>query len=252
MSLQAVSWALYGDHGELDPTSKLVLIVLADHAGEHGLAWPSRPTIARAVGCSVDTVDRRIRRLIDDGLVEYAGENYLPAAYAEIPVDRRPRAYRLAGPQAAASRGRRMRRPGPQNAATGVAELCGPNPKNPKNIARARDVLWVLWEQRARARRPTDPHPGPVRRADRVRRTRGRRARRPQGPPRPHQGAARIMTRYRKTIVAVVGAVLTFLYFAQAQDLIGEPAQSWLLVVLLTATSLGVWAVPNTDRVDWS
>lgn len=53
------------------------------------------------------------------------------------------------------------------------------------------------------------------------------------------------MARYRKAIVAALGAVLTFLYYAQAADLIASPAADWIMVSILTATAVGVYQVPN-------
>ena len=53
------------------------------------------------------------------------------------------------------------------------------------------------------------------------------------------------MSRYRKAIVAALGAVLTFLYYAQAAALIDGPAADWIMVTILTATAVGVYRVPN-------
>lgn len=41
--------------------------VLADMAGRDGAAWPSRRTLADAIGVSVDTVDRAVTELVDLG-----------------------------------------------------------------------------------------------------------------------------------------------------------------------------------------
>lgn len=122
MSVQHVAWALYGRHrGDLDPSSRLVLVVLADHAGTDGVAWPGRDTIARAVGVSVDTVDRRLAGLARLGLITRAAADEVPHAWQSIRPDRRPRAYRLnfTGPQPAAS----PRATGPH--ASGAAEPNG-------------------------------------------------------------------------------------------------------------------------------
>lgn len=96
VSLTALSWALYGEHGELDPAARMVLVVLADHAGTEHVAWPSRATMAAAAGVSHDTVERRLRELTDRGLIRRAEPAELPAAWHGHRADRRPHAYRLA------------------------------------------------------------------------------------------------------------------------------------------------------------
>jgi hypothetical protein len=98
-----MTWALYGDHGNLDPTARLILIVLAEHAGaDDAVAWPSRTRIAKVAGVSVDTVDRRLTELAAAGLIREATADEVPAAWAAWRPDRRPKAYRITGPQFAA------------------------------------------------------------------------------------------------------------------------------------------------------
>lgn len=97
MTLAALTWALYGDHGDLDPTARLVLVVLGDHAGTEGIAWPSRQTMAAAAGCSHDTVERRLRELVDRGLIRRADPDECPHAWRSHRADRRPNAYVLTG-----------------------------------------------------------------------------------------------------------------------------------------------------------
>lgn len=41
--------------------------VLARHADDEGLSYPARSRLAKLCGCSVDSVDRRIRELVDGG-----------------------------------------------------------------------------------------------------------------------------------------------------------------------------------------
>lgn len=91
MSLRATLWALY-DAPTTDPTAKLVLLVLADHAGDDGRdAFPSVAKIARAAGVTERTVQRHLRDLEAAGLIvkgdgEKAGRaikrsGYIPTTY---------------------------------------------------------------------------------------------------------------------------------------------------------------------------
>lgn len=69
MSVDAVSWALKAQG--VSPRAKLVLIGLADSADKDGWdCYPGRKTLAEAGACSLDTVDRALRELIDAGLIE--------------------------------------------------------------------------------------------------------------------------------------------------------------------------------------
>ena len=54
---------------ELKPTAKLVLMSLADAADEHGVCWPSIPTLARKCCISTRTVQRIMQELMDNGLL---------------------------------------------------------------------------------------------------------------------------------------------------------------------------------------
>lgn len=68
MSIEAMVWAL--EVQGLDPTDKLVLLGIANHADRHGgNAFPSLATLAIYVGRSEQTVRRSIRRLEQIGLV---------------------------------------------------------------------------------------------------------------------------------------------------------------------------------------
>ena len=53
----------------LKPTAKLVLMSLADAADDHGVCWPSVPTLARKCCISTRTVQRIIGELVDAGLL---------------------------------------------------------------------------------------------------------------------------------------------------------------------------------------
>lgn len=92
MSIADVDWALR-QVKDIDPTSKLILIGLANHAsGENGEgAWPSRTTLAEYAGTSVKTVQRRLELLQEAGLIK-RGDQHLVSHYRP---DRRPVVYDL-------------------------------------------------------------------------------------------------------------------------------------------------------------
>lgn len=54
---------------QLPPRVKLVLMSLADAADDHGVCWPSVPTLARKCGVTTRTVRRAIQHLIASGLL---------------------------------------------------------------------------------------------------------------------------------------------------------------------------------------
>lgn len=60
MSIRAMNWAW---QVELEPSSKLLLLALADIADDKGLAWPSVSTLARKSCVSVRTAQRVLRQL---------------------------------------------------------------------------------------------------------------------------------------------------------------------------------------------
>lgn len=66
MSIAAMNWAW---RQQLAPTAKLVLMSLADAADDHGVCWPSVPTVARKCGVSSRTVRRIMQRLIAHDLL---------------------------------------------------------------------------------------------------------------------------------------------------------------------------------------
>lgn len=67
MSGKAMGWALE-QKTEL-PVDKLILIALGNFADETHQCFPSRRKLSDLAMCSLDTVDRAIKRLIDSGLV---------------------------------------------------------------------------------------------------------------------------------------------------------------------------------------
>ena len=73
MSVRALSWALEQDG--LSPTDKLVLIAMADSAGDSGRSYSSYRTILRITGHSrEDTINEAQKRLVDLGKLVDTGE----------------------------------------------------------------------------------------------------------------------------------------------------------------------------------
>ena len=63
-----MSWVL--DHSPYEGKARLVHLVLADHANDDGLCWPSQQRIAKRAGCSVEHVRTTVKQLVKDGFVE--------------------------------------------------------------------------------------------------------------------------------------------------------------------------------------
>lgn len=67
MSWQATAWAV--DQKVGPPARKLLLLVLANYADEHGICWPSQETLASNAGMSLDTVQRQTKKLQETGFL---------------------------------------------------------------------------------------------------------------------------------------------------------------------------------------
>ena len=67
MSFQAMAWAV--NQPEITPTSKLILIILANYADEKSSCFPSREHISKLANCDERTVRRSIKQLQDQGLI---------------------------------------------------------------------------------------------------------------------------------------------------------------------------------------
>ncbi|HEV8024533.1 MAG TPA: helix-turn-helix domain-containing protein, partial [Candidatus Nanopelagicales bacterium] len=67
MSLDALKWAWEQDCP--NPTAKLVLMALADHANSDGECWPSMKRVAELTGISTRQVSTHITKLEDLGYV---------------------------------------------------------------------------------------------------------------------------------------------------------------------------------------
>ena len=64
MSIEALSWAMKQNVG--DPTTKLILIIISDHYNDsRGHAFPSQERLSSFAECSVRTVQRHIKTLLD-------------------------------------------------------------------------------------------------------------------------------------------------------------------------------------------
>lgn len=63
--IMSACWPL----GGMSPSQKAVLISLADNANDHGVCWPSIPTIAKRTCLSERTVQQAIKWLVDAGAV---------------------------------------------------------------------------------------------------------------------------------------------------------------------------------------
>jgi hypothetical protein len=70
MSWQATAWAERQTTGS--PARKVLLLVLANYADEHGICWPSQETLGKGTEQSLDTVQRQLRKLADLGLITAA------------------------------------------------------------------------------------------------------------------------------------------------------------------------------------
>jgi Helix-turn-helix domain len=91
VSVDCLSWVF--KHSESEGTARLVLLVLADHAGQGGwVCYPSIKRIAERAKASESAVHRAIRTLVELGEVEIDRQG----AYDErIRKDKRPNLYRI-------------------------------------------------------------------------------------------------------------------------------------------------------------
>lgn len=70
MSIQALTWVIYGASADIKYAAFRTLLVLADHADPQGRgAYPSRSTISRLTGYSVRTVSYALKSLEASGLI---------------------------------------------------------------------------------------------------------------------------------------------------------------------------------------
>jgi hypothetical protein len=119
MSVGAIHWAL-GLTG-IDATAHLLLIQLANLADQDGECFPSRNWLAKRMGCSTDTIDRKVALLRRAGLVDVQTQSHTSGA-------QRVNRYVLAGGRTAAAPSgeggsRTAAAPGGRTAAEGGAAL---------------------------------------------------------------------------------------------------------------------------------
>lgn len=67
MSVKAITWAF--EQTTTLPVDKLILLALADYADQDGTCFPPQTNLAARGMCSIDTVQRVLKRLISAGLV---------------------------------------------------------------------------------------------------------------------------------------------------------------------------------------
>ena len=67
MSIKAIAWAFEQD---VPPTTKLVLLKLADNANDEGLCWPAQSTLSRHTGLARETVNRHVKKLEQLGILK--------------------------------------------------------------------------------------------------------------------------------------------------------------------------------------
>jgi len=68
MSIKIMSWVL--DHSPYEGKARLIHVVLADHANDDGVCWPSQVKIAARAGCSVEHVRVVVGKMIEDGYLK--------------------------------------------------------------------------------------------------------------------------------------------------------------------------------------
>ena len=95
MSIQAFSWAIEQEEVK-DPITQLVLLTLANYAGESGLhTYPSIGRLVKETRLSESTVRRHIAQLMEMGLLVRGNQSFVQ----HIRVDRRPIVYDLVIPE---------------------------------------------------------------------------------------------------------------------------------------------------------
>lgn len=96
MSWQALTWAIQrGKDYELEPTSRHIMLTLANYADPEGNdIYPSLGTLSADTGLAEATLRRHIKHLIRVGLLDY-GDQAVVAANPKIRADKRPKCYRF-------------------------------------------------------------------------------------------------------------------------------------------------------------
>lgn len=95
MSLEAYIWAGNLRLDECDGTAFRVLLKYADRVDQYGrTAWYTASDLASDLGCSVSTIRRAVRELVESGLMSRGDQRYVQ----HIPANYRPIVYDLETP----------------------------------------------------------------------------------------------------------------------------------------------------------
>ena len=73
MSMQTMAWAreaMMDLPTSMSATSRLLLLLLADHANEQGVCWPTVSHLADEVACTPRSVQRSIKALVEHGVLQ--------------------------------------------------------------------------------------------------------------------------------------------------------------------------------------
>jgi hypothetical protein len=89
VSIEAVAWAL--NVKMPDAIAKLLLVGIANHAGDTDEAWPSKATLARYVEASPRTVIRKLHVLEEAGLIQRGDQQLVD----HLRADRRPMVWQI-------------------------------------------------------------------------------------------------------------------------------------------------------------
>lgn len=92
MSLKATQWVFYDAPKDLDAYAFRLLCIMSDAVDSEGRgAWKAVAKYAHEVGCSVRTIQSRLRELEERGLIRKGDQRIV----AHIPANRRPTVYDL-------------------------------------------------------------------------------------------------------------------------------------------------------------
>jgi hypothetical protein len=128
MSVDALTWAKKQRTGS--PAKKCLLMTLADYADEDGGCWPSQETLSKVTEQSVDSVQRQLKQLEDDGFIRRRGRGVRNGRRAvtiySLLMPGLPECARST-PQSAAPQIAASSVTTPQNTPNDTAQLCGKN-----------------------------------------------------------------------------------------------------------------------------
>jgi Helix-turn-helix domain len=134
MSWEATAWAKKQITGST--SRKAVLLVIADYASHDGECWPSRELIAEDSEMSVDSVDRALKALEDEGFIfiergtrrgPYQGTNLYRLNLDLEGVKKHMRGNRLGSRPEPQNAAQPEPQPGPQPGPQPEPQLCGTN-----------------------------------------------------------------------------------------------------------------------------